>query len=305
MAPQISVIFPVWQRETYLAEALESVLTQDFADFELLVILDGSPAPVQAIVEGYRDARIRIVQLPVNLGISTARNTGLALAQAPYLAFMDSDDVSLPHRLSVQHTWMQAHPQVTACGSNSIKQFADGRRAPMVYPQSDALIKARLLLVDSALHMPTVMARTGFLRHHGLRFDPNFPRDESHRLFVDVVRLGGSFYGIQEDLLIYRRHAENATQDQTGVDAEKTRVREMLLPVYFPALSGEQCDLLLKGLCKAVRMTRHEACGFVAAADKALTETRVFRGEDRQELRQIVRSYQDRVLRILAPSPAP
>ena len=303
MAPQISVIFPVWQRQAYLAEALESVLTQDFADFELLVILDGSPAPVRAIVEGYRDARIRIVQLPVNLGISTARNTGVALAQAPYLAFMDSDDVSLPHRLSVQHAWMQAHPQVTACGSNSIKQFADGRRAPMVYPQSDALIKARLLLVDSALHMPTVMARTGFFRHHGLRFDPNFPRDESHRLFVDVVRLGGRFYGIQEDLLIYRRHAENATQDQTGVDAEKTRVRQVLLPLYFPELTGYEQRLLLRGLCKNVNLTLQELCGFVAACEKAGREQRVFCGEDRAELQRLLALFRNRALRALAPSP--
>ena len=303
MAPQISVIFPVWQREAYLAEALESVLTQDFADFELLVILDGSPAPVQAIVEGYRDARIRIVRLPVNLGISTARNTGVALARAPYVAFMDSDDVSLPRRLSVQYAWMQAHPQVTACGSNSIKQFADGRRAPMVYPQSDALIKARLLLVDSALHMPTVMARTGFLRHHGLRFDPNFPRDESHRLFVDVVRLGGSFYGIQEDLLIYRRHAENATQDQTGVDAEKTRVRQVLLPLYFPELTGYEQRLLLRGLCKNVNLTLQELCGFVAACEKAGREQRVFCGEDRAELQRLLALFRNRALRALAPSP--
>lgn len=299
MDPRISVVFPVGQREAYLAEALESVLAQDFADFELLVILDGSPKAVQAIVERYQDARIRIARLPVNLGISAARNTGLAMARAPYVAYMDSDDIALPHRFSVQHAWMQAHPQVTACGSNAVKQYSDGRRAPMVYPESDALIKARLLLVDAAIHNPTVMVRSEFLRSHGLRFDANFTRDQSHRLFVEMTRLGGRFYGIQEELLIYRRHAENVTQDQTGVDAEKTRVREMLLPLYFPDLTGHEQGLLLRGLCQQVEMSLQALCHFVAASDKALQEARVFRGEDRAELRQILTMFRNRALRAI------
>ena len=297
MVPKISVVFPVGAREAYLAEAIESVLAQSLADFELLVVLDGAPAPVESIVACYHDERIRTIRLPLNMGISAARNAGLLAARAPFIAYMDSDDVALEQRFAVQHAFLQAHPEVVACGSNAITSYADGRRGGMVYPQADGVIKARLLLVDSAIHNPTVMVRADFLRRHGLRFDPNFTRDQSHRLFVEMTRLGAVFHGLQEELLIYRRHAENVTQDQAGVDAEKTRVREMLLPVYFPGLSGAECTLLLKGLCQVVRMTLHEACGFVAVVDKALRESRVFRGEDRQELRQILCMYQDRVLR--------
>lgn len=299
MVPKISVVFPVGAREAYLAEAIESVLAQSLADFELLVVLDGAPVPVEAIVARYHDARIRTIRLPLNMGISAARNTGLLAARAPFIAYMDSDDVALEQRFAVQYAFLQAHPEVVACGSNAIKLFTDGRRSNMVYPQDDGVIKARLLLVDSAIHNPTVMVRADFLRRHGLRFDPNFTRDQSHRLFVEMARLGAVFHGLQEELLIYRRHAENVTQDQAGVDAEKTRVREMLLPVYFPELSGAECALLLKGLRQVVQMTLHEACGFVAVADKALRESRVFRGEDRQELHQILRMYQGRVLRSL------
>lgn len=303
MVPHISVVFPVASRQAYLAEALESVLAQSFADFELLVVFDGSPAPVQAMVERYQDARIRIIGLPLNLGISAARNAALAAARAPYVAYMDSDDVALAQRLAVQHAWMQSHPELTACGSNATKLFDDGRRSPMVYPEADGQIKARLLLVDAAIHNPTVMVRTEFLRRHGLRFDPNFTRDQSHRLFVEMTRLGGSFYGIQEELLIYRRHAGNVTQEQTGVDAEKTRVREMLLPLYFPELTGHEQRLLLRGLCQNVDMTLQELCGFVATADKAAREQRSFCGEDRAELQRLLALFRNRALRALAPSP--
>lgn len=299
MNPKISVIFPVGKREAFLAEALESVLAQSLGDFELLVILDGVPEAVRAIVDGYRDERLRLLTLPLNLGISTARNTGLLAARAPYIAYQDSDDVALPERLARLHAWMEAHPDITLCGSNAIKLMPDGRRIPMRYPNSDGMIKSRLLLVDSAILNPTAMVRADFMRQHSLRFDPNFPRDQSHRLYVEMMRLGAHFHGLQEELLLYRRHAENVTQDQSGVDAEKTRVRELLLPLYFPELSGSQGAILLKGLCQQVQMTVDEACSFVTVANQAMQEARVFRGEDRAELRRILNSYRLRVLQSL------
>ena len=299
MNPKISVIFPVGNREAYLAEALESILAQTFADFELIVVLDGVPAPVQAIVEGYRDARIRVLHLPMNLGVSNARNAAMLAAQAPYMALMDSDDVAMPQRLARQYAWMLAHPDLTVCGSNSVKLLEDGRRVSMRYPETDGQIKARLLLVDSAILNPTALFRSDFVHHHALRYDANLPRDHDHRFYVEMVRLGATFYGLQEELLLYRRHAENATQNQNGVDAEKTRVREVLAPLYFPELTGHETSILLKGLCQQVQMTVDEACHFVAVVNKATREARVFRGEDRAELNRILGSYKQRVMQSL------
>ena len=91
------------------------------------------------------------------------------------------------------------------------------------------------------------------------------------------------------------------TQDQTGVDAEKTRVREMLLPLYFPDLTGYEQRLLLKGLCQQVEMPLQELCHFVAVADKAASEQRVFCGEDRAELQHMLASYRARALRAIVP----
>jgi len=299
MNPKISVIFPVGNREAYLAEALESILTQTFADFELIVVLDGVPAAVQAIVQGYSDVRLRVIELPMNLGVSNARNVAMLAARAPYMALMDSDDVAAPQRLAIQYEWMQAHTDVTVCGSNSVKLLEDGRRASMHYPETDGQIKARLLLVDSAILNPTALLRSDFIHHHALRYDANLPRDHDHRFYVEMTRLGATFYGLQQELLLYRRHAGNATQDQQGVDAEKTRVREVLAPLYFPELTGNESAMLLKGLCQQVQMTVEEACYFVSVVNKAAEEARVFRGEDRAELSRILQSYKDRVLQSL------
>lgn len=303
--PKISVIFPVGDREAFLAEALESVLAQTLGDFELLVVLDGVSEPVRAIVGGLRDERIRTIALPLNLGVSNARNAGLVAARASYVALMDSDDVALPQRFERQYAWMQAHPALTVCGSNAVKLHADGRRAPMHYPETDGVIKARLLLVDSAILNPTAMFRMEFVRRYRLCYDANFPKDQDHRFYVEMMRLGATFHGLQEELLHYRRHPGNATQDRTGVDIEKTRVRELLLPLYFPELTGHECQTLLKGFCQQVEMSLDEACIFVAAANKAARETRVFRGEDRDELRRILASYRQRVAQSLRPATAP
>lgn len=299
MQPKVSVIFPVGNRQVYLAEAIESILNQSMADFELLLILDGVDEEVQVVVDQYCDTRIRQIRMPINLGVSNARNAGLLMAQAPYVALMDSDDVAIGHRLAHQLEWLQANPRVTALGSNAIKLFEDGRRVPMVYPQTDGLIKSRLLLVDSALINATVMMRVDFLKHHAIRYDANFPRDQDHRFFVEMMRLGASFHCLQEELLLYRRHGLNATHGRNGVDDQKTRVRALVLPEYFPELTGHECRALLKGMYEQVQMNLDDACEFVAAVHKALRETRVFYCEDRDELRLILQRYLKRMQKAL------
>ncbi len=299
MKPLISVVFPVGDREAFLAEALESVLNQAFQEFELLAVLDGVSEPVRTLVQNYQDPRIRIIDLPVSLGAGHARNAGLLNVRAPYIALMDSDDVALRDRFKYQYEWMQAHPEVTVCGSNFVKILKNGRQVSMAYPETDGRIKARLLLVDSAVLNPTAMIRSGFVKQHRLFYDVNFKRDEDHRFFTEMMRRGASFYGIQEELLLYRRHPDNLTQDQCGFDEYKTRVREMILPVYFPALSGEEYATILKGMMRQVHMSFDEACQFVSVLNKAARENRSFRGEDRQELRRILATYYQRAVNSL------
>ena len=299
MTPKISVIFPVGNREVYLREAIESVLGQSFSDFELLIIEDGLPPRVEEIIDSYRDSRIKIIKLPISMGVSAARNAGLITAKAFYIALMDSDDVALPHRFKQQYAWMESHPELTVCASNSIKIFSDGQRIPMLYPESDALIKSRLLLVDSAILNPTAMFRTAFVRKYRLQYDANFSRDQDHRFYVEMMRNGATFYGLQEELLLYRRHEENATNSRLGFDEQKTMIREILFPIFFPELTGEESRVLLKGFCENVCMTIAEGYFCHMVMNKALRESRTLIGEDREELRRILNFYRGRLEKAL------
>lgn len=97
--PKISIILPCYNVEKYIAKSIQSVLDQTFTDFELLVIIDGSPDNSKAIAETFNDNRIIIYEKP-NGGLSDARNFGLERAEGEFVYFMDSDDWIEPDLLA-------------------------------------------------------------------------------------------------------------------------------------------------------------------------------------------------------------
>lgn len=102
LRPAVSVVVPFYNVEAYLAECLDSLLAQDFEDFEVLLVDDGSPDGSRAIAEDYtrRDPRLRLLTRP-NGGLGAARNTGVRAARGEFLTFVDSDDLLPPSALGI------------------------------------------------------------------------------------------------------------------------------------------------------------------------------------------------------------
>jgi glycosyltransferase involved in cell wall biosynthesis len=115
--PAISVAMSVYNGERFLAEAIESVLGQTFADLEFLIVDDGSTDGSRAMIEAYaaKDARIRPI-LRENRGLIASLNQMLDEARAPLVARMDADDVCLPERLAQQVAFLDAHPDYGVLG---------------------------------------------------------------------------------------------------------------------------------------------------------------------------------------------
>lgn len=110
--PTVSVIIPTYNRAHYLPQAIESVLSQSFTDFEIIVIDDGSTDDTEAVIQPFLvDDRLQYVKQP-NAGVAAARNAGMRLAQGRYLAFLDSDDWFLPGKLKKQVAYMAANPHI-------------------------------------------------------------------------------------------------------------------------------------------------------------------------------------------------
>jgi glycosyltransferase involved in cell wall biosynthesis len=112
MTPKVSVVVPTYSRGRMLARALESVLAQTEPDFEVFVVDDGSPGDEQArVVAAFGDARLHYSRLPEQRGPAAARNAGIRLGCAPYVAFLDDDDEWLPDKLARQLAVIERAPR--------------------------------------------------------------------------------------------------------------------------------------------------------------------------------------------------
>ena len=127
--PQVSVVIPVWNGERYLKEAIESILAQDFGDFELIIVDDGSTDESVKIADSFVDDPRVSIRRQANAGVVAARNAGLLNARAEFVAFLDADDVAIPSRLSKQFTYLQGNPEVAAVGSHISHFNADKQGA--------------------------------------------------------------------------------------------------------------------------------------------------------------------------------
>ena len=116
LIPKVTVLMSVFNEQTYLRAAIESILGQTFSDFEFLIIDDGSEEPIEDIISNFKDSRIRSFRQE-NMGLARSLNKGLQLAEGNYVARMDADDVCRPDRLELQIRETAAHPQIDLLGS--------------------------------------------------------------------------------------------------------------------------------------------------------------------------------------------
>ncbi len=158
--PAASVLMPVYNGARFLPEAIDSILGQTFADFEFMIVDDGSTDATPAILADYasRNPQIRVLR-QANAGIVAALNRGLAECRAPLVARMDADDVSLPTRLERQVAFLAGHPTVAVVGTAFQFISETGSAGPDVrHPLGHAAI-TRGLRHENCLAHPTVMMR--------------------------------------------------------------------------------------------------------------------------------------------------
>lgn len=108
--PRVSVIMPAYNAEAYIRYAVDSILAQTFADFELIIIDDGSKDTTPNIIESYDDPRIRLIRKE-NEGVAATLNRGIELAKGEFFWRHDADDISLPQKLKKEVTFLEQHPE--------------------------------------------------------------------------------------------------------------------------------------------------------------------------------------------------
>ena len=220
--PFVTVLMPVHNGAAYLYEAIDSVLRQSFRDFELLIVDDASTDESVAIIERYKDPRIRLLRSAARLKLSGALNLGLDNAQGEYVARMDADDISLPRRLEIQVQHMNLHPMIGICGT-WIRYFGGTSRVVLKRPIGYEEIRA-FTLVDTPFAHPTVILRRSLMEHHQLRFDGSYYPTEDFELWVRAMRCF-PVENLPQVLLRYRKHGQSLTgSDWSKMDEQAVRV---------------------------------------------------------------------------------
>ena len=197
----VTVLLPVYNAKSYIADAVHSILQQTYRNFELLIIDDGSTDGSGEILKKLStvDSRIRLYQHE-NRGLIATLNEGLQLCRTELVARMDADDIALPTRLEKQREFLLQHERVAVCGT--AMQFLETgtiRAAMHGEPQSIEL------LFHNTVYHPTVMYRRSIILQVG-GYSTAFPCAEDYGLWVTLAQAGYAIDNLPEVLLKYRMH---------------------------------------------------------------------------------------------------
>lgn len=211
----VSVLMGVYNGECYLREAIDSILSQTYRNFEFLIVNDGSTDGTDEILRSYHDPRIRVINNDRNIGLARSLNKGLALARGAYVARQDADDISRPDRLDKQLNFMQGNKNIAVLGTQV--DYIDCHARPLRvfatnYPVSPLAAKYSLMF-DAPVGHPTVLFRKDIVWNKFGGYDPTYAISEDTELWCRL----GKEYSIQNlpDVLVTMRlHPLSATRDR-------------------------------------------------------------------------------------------
>ena len=193
MVDTISVLMTTYhgERADRLARSLESMFSQTVTADELVLVLDGEVgADQEAIIARYsRDRRIpqvKVVQLPMNVGLGAALAVGQERCSGTWIMRMDSDDISVPNRTELQLAYVRQHPDVDLIGGWAEEFFEDAPGTRLKIAPADAVALVRKLRWRNVIVHPSVMMRTSVVRSVG-GFRGRFPYLEDWDLFVRMA----------------------------------------------------------------------------------------------------------------------
>jgi len=182
---KLSVLLPVYNAGDLLERAIDSILSQDFTDFEFIIINDCSKDDSASVIlrAAARDPRIKAVMHEKNMGLAETLNEGLRMASTPYVVRMDQDDESLPSRLRTQYVFLKSRPHVAAAGSFACHMGTSPEKDRLVrLPHEAADVKQALQSYNCLYHPSVILNREMALKAGGYR--PEFNNSEDYDLWL-------------------------------------------------------------------------------------------------------------------------
>lgn len=210
--PKISVLMPLYNAQSSAEEAISSVLSQSFEDFELLICDDGSTDSSIYMLNQYTDRRVRIIRNEARMGIPFTRNRLLDEAIAPFIAWIDADDIFFPDKLKKQYEYLNRNPNHSFCICYAWANVF-GKWKKKSFPSSVPLLNT-IMLFKTPFGFPGVM-----MRKTNLRFNTEFSRCQDFDMLYRLMQTAPPLV-LKERLVVYR----TLTESDTKPDTEKTNV---------------------------------------------------------------------------------
>lgn len=205
---------PVYNGARYINYAIDSILSQTFTDFELIIVNDASTDETVAIISAYNDTRIRLVCNEKNIGITGTRNKGISSSRGEYIAMLDSDDIALPTRLEVQVRFLIENKEFGMVGTRFESIDSDGNTINKrlgILASSDEF--PLMLLFRNYFAQSTVMIRKSILPEGHYR---NFEPAEDYDLWIRIA-CKSKVWNIPKVLVKYRIHNLSVTYNNSEI----------------------------------------------------------------------------------------
>jgi glycosyltransferase involved in cell wall biosynthesis len=243
-APKVTIAIPFHDNARTLRDAIVSVLNQSFADWELILVDDGSTDGSRAVAEEFRGDRILVRSDGENRGLVARLNEIVSLASGAYLARMDGDDVMHPHRIERQVAVLDERPEVDVVDTAMYSIDDDGRIRGERGRSESGKITLEALLQGRVLNHATVMGRVEWFLAHP--YDPAFYRAEDRELWCRTVET--SVFAHIEEPLYYVREGQISVRNYRAAQAT---VRRIYAIYARRALGGRRAlALVAKSLAK-------------------------------------------------------
>ncbi len=214
---------PLYNGEHYVQQAIRSVIEQTYANWELIVLNDGSTDNSEQIVLAFQDERIRYEKNTENKGIVYTRNRLFELAKGDYFAILDCDDIAHRERIAKQVAYLQQNPKCVFCGSWTTKINEAGTRiGKMQPPVADENIRINQLFQSSFLQS-TVMLRAEAMQN--MQYNADFPVAEDFDLWERLLQKGVG-HNLPEFLVEYRWYEGNTS---TTKEALMEQIRNKII----------------------------------------------------------------------------
>jgi glycosyltransferase involved in cell wall biosynthesis len=206
--PFISVVLPCYNTEKWILNSINSILSQTYANFELIVIDDCSTDLTVQLIKEINDERIHLYVKEENSGLVNSLNFGMQKSNGSYIAIMHADDYSMPNRLELQVSYMESNKDVVCCGG-WIELMNNGQVVQQ--PCDSDIIRLTMLDYNPVAH-PSVMLRSSVIKEYGLKYNNYFAEGAEDYEFWHQLFQIGQITNIPHVLIKYRIHENQKSE---------------------------------------------------------------------------------------------